>query len=330
MESQYIKVPKNKGEQTRRELIELGIVDKNLKIKTENDDLLIPVLKHIEGYKMGIGDFEKVIIERSPAEILGFSPAYEQIGDIAIIDRKQVQAHRVAQVLLKMNRIKTVLQAATSVSGEYRTRSVSILAGERRTETLYRENECRYLLDLSKVYFTPRLSTERARIADKIHDGDTVVDMFAGVGPFCILIAKKYPGAHVIAIDKNPDAVRYLKENVKLNRVENVKIIDKDARDAVQEIFGADHVIMNLPHSSIEFLDAAFGILKNGGVIHFYAIAHENDLFDGILKRIEYIAGLSGFHIVPLDMRIVRPYAPYQFNICIDFQVLSFAVSHDQ
>ncbi|MFH1322901.1 MAG: class I SAM-dependent methyltransferase family protein [Methanobacteriota archaeon] len=326
MESKYIRASKNRGEQTRRELIELGVVDKNLKIRTENDDLLIPVLKHIEGYEMGIGDFEDVIIERSPAEILGFSTAYEHIGDIAIIDRQQAQAQRVAQVLLKQNRIKTVLQAETSVTGEYRTRSVSILAGERRTETLYRENKCRYLIDLSRVYFTPRLSTERARIADKIHDGEIVVDMFAGVGPFSILIAKRSPGAHVIAIDKNPDAVRYLKENVKLNRVGNVKIIEGDARDAVKEISGADHVIMNLPHSAIEFLDAAFGVLKNGGIIHFYAIAHENDLFDGILKRIEAVAGLSGLQIVPLDKRIVRPYAPYQFNICIDFQVLSSTV----
>jgi len=328
MESRYIKTSKNRGELTRRELIELGVVDKNLKIRTEDNDLLIPVLKHIVGYEMGIGDFEDVIIERSPAEILGFSPAYEQIGDIAIIDRNQPQAHEVAKVLLKQNRIKTVLQAETSVTGEYRTRTVSILAGEKRTETLYRENECRYLLDLSKVYFTPRLSTERMRIADRIKDGEKVVDMFAGVGPFSILIAKKFPSAHVIAIEMNPDAVRYLKENVKLNRVKNVKIIDGDARDAVKEISGADHIIMNLPHSAIEFLDVALGVLKNGGIIHFYAITHENDLFDGILKRIEEVAGISGLQIVPLDKRIVRPYAPYQFNICIDFQVLSSADSH--
>jgi len=330
MESQYIRIPKKNGEKNRRELIELGVVDKNLKIRTENDDLLIPVIKHIEGYEIGIGDFEDVIIERSLAEILGFSPAYEQIGDIAIIDRHQTQAQEVAQVLLKQNRIKTVLQAETSVTGEYRTRSVSILAGERRTETLYRENECRYLLDLSKVYFTPRLSTERMRIADKIKDGDKVVDMFAGVGPFSILIAKKFPSAHIIAIDKNPDAISYLKENVKLNRVKNVEIREGDSRYALKDIKDADHVIMNLPHSAIEFLDTAFGVLKNGGIIHFYAITHENDLFAGILKRIEAAAGLSGLWIVPLDKRIVRPYAPYQFNICIDFQVLSSAVSHSK
>ena len=322
MESRFIRTSKNRGEQTRKELMALGVVDKNLKIRTENNDLLIPVLKHIEGYEIGTGDFEEVIIERSPSQILGFSPAYEQIGDIAIIDRYQPHAEEVAQVLLKQNRIKTVLQAETSVSGEYRTRSVSILAGEKRTETMYRENECRYMLDLSKVYFTPRLSTERARIADQVIDGDLVVDMFAGAGPFSILIAKKYPQTHVIAIDKNPDAVRYLKENVLLNRVKNVEIREGDSRDAVKDIKGVDHVIMNLPHSAIDFMDSAFGIVKKRGVIHFYGIAHENDLFDSILKKIEGIAGKYGLQILPIDKRIVRPYAPYQFNICIDIQVL--------
>lgn len=323
MESLYIRVPKNRGEKSRRELIELGALDKNLKIKREDDDVLIPVLRYIEGYETGVGDFEELMNDRSPAEILGFSPAFEQIGDIAIIDRHEPQAQRVAQVLLKQNRIKTVLQAETSVIGEYRTRNVSILAGERRTETLYRENECRYLLDLSKVYFTPRLSTERARIAGQIKDGDMVVDMFAGVGPFSILIAKRFPGAHVIAIDKNPDAVRYLEENVKLNRVRNVEVREGDARDALKDVSGADHIIMNLPHSAIEFLGTAFGSVKNGGIIHFYAISHEDDLFDGLLKKIDDVALLSGFTIVPLEKRIVRPYAPYQFNVCIDFQVFS-------
>ncbi len=322
MESLFVRVPRNRGELTRRELIEAGAVDRGLKIKTEGGDLLIPVLRHIEGYETGHGDFEEIIIDRSPAEILGFSPAYEQIGDIAIIDRHEPDAERIADVLLRQNRIKTVIRAETSVSGEYRTRSVSVLAGERRTETLYRENECRYLLDLSKVYFTPRLSTERMRIADMVQDGDLVVDMFAGVGPFCILIAKRHPGTRVIAVDKNPDAVRYLRENVKLNRVGNVEIREGDARDAVKGIKGADHVIMNLPHSAMDFLEDALGVLKEGGVVHFYALAHEDDLFDGILRRIEDMADRSGLHIIPLDKRIVRPYAPYQFNVCIEFKVV--------
>jgi tRNA (guanine37-N1)-methyltransferase len=146
--------------------------------------------------------------------------------------------------------------------------------------------------------------------------------MFAGVGPFSILIAKRFPRTRVIAIDKNPDAIRYLGENVKLNKLKNIEIREGDAREEIRGIKGADHVIMNLPHSGLEFLDAALGILKRGGVIHFYAIAHEDDLFDGLLKKIEEIAHGLSLRIIPVNKRVVRPYAPYQYNICIELQLL--------
>ncbi len=322
MESLCIRVPRKEGEKTRRKLIEMGAIDQGLKIRTDNENILIPVIMRIEGYDIEKGDFEALKRKESIVEILGHEAAFEQTGDIAIIDRHEPEAKKVAEFLMRQNKIKTVLQAETSVSGEYRTRRFWILAGEGKTETIYRENGCRYLLDLARVYFTPRLGTERMKVANQVHDGDKVVDMFAGVGPFGILIAKKYPAAQVIAIDKNPDAIYYLKENVKLNKVRNVEIREGDARDAAKDISGADHVIMNLPHSGLEFMDLALGMIKKGGIIHFYAIAHEDDLFDGILKKIEEAAGLSGLRINPVNKRIVRPYAPYQYNICIEFQVV--------
>ncbi len=325
MESLCIRVPKKVAEESRRKLIELNIIDKNLKIKSEDRYILIPITRPVEGYDLEKGDFEAVKKQKSPAEILGFAPKYEQLGDIVIIDRYEPEAKRIAEVLIQQDKVKTVLQAETSISGEYRTRELSILAGEEKTETLYKENGCRYLLDIAKVYFTPRLATERMRVANQVHDGDLVVDMFAGVGPFSILIAKKFPAAHVVAIDKNPDAIYYLKKNVILNKINNIEIREGDARDVAKGISGADHVIMNLPHSAFEFLDTAFSIIKKGGIIHFYAIAHEDDLFDGILGKIKDIAHKMNFTIIPLDKRIVRPYAPYQYNICIDLQVKASA-----
>jgi tRNA (guanine37-N1)-methyltransferase len=145
--------------------------------------------------------------------------------------------------------------------------------------------------------------------------------MFAGIGPFSILIAKRFPGVHVTAIDKNPVAIKYLRENTKLNKIKNIEIKEGDAREEVVGISDADHVIMNLPHSAMEFIDAALGIMKRGGVIHFYAISHEDDLFEGILGEIEEHARRAGFQVTSLEKRIVRPYAPYQFNVCIDFRV---------
>ncbi len=323
MESLCIRVAKKAGEKTRQKLIGLGAIDNNLKIKSDSEELLIPVITRIEGFrKLLTRDFEVLEKEESLADVLGYTPAFEIVGDIAIIDQYESDAQKIADVLIRQKKIKTVLQAASAVTGEYRTRELTFLAGEKRTETLYRENGCRYLLDVAKVYFTPRLATERMRIANQVKNGDKVVDMFAGVGPFSILIAKKFPGSRVIAIDKNPDAIKYLRENVRLNKVKNVEIREGDSRDEIKGISDADHVIMNLPHSGLEFLDAAFGVIKKGGVIHLYAITHEDDLFDGTWRKIEESAHQANIRVIPIGRRIVRPYAPYQHNICIDFHAL--------
>ncbi len=320
MESLCIRIPKKSGEITRQELIGLDAIDKNLKIKQDGGDILIPVLRQVEGFgELSKDDFE-ILQKEEP--LAGLAGAYEILGDIAIIDRYESDARRMAEILIKSRKIRTVLQAESSIDGEYRTRSFSFLAGEKKTETLYRENGCRYLVDVAKVYFTPRLATERMRIANLVKAGDKIVDMFAGVGPFSILIAKKYPSSQVIAIDKNPVAIKYLRENVRLNKIKNVEIREGDVREEVGGILDADCIIMNLPLSSIEFLDTAFRIIKKGGIIHLYAITHEDDLFEGILKQIENIAQQFNFRVVPLERRIVRPYAPYQYNICIDFKVI--------
>jgi tRNA (guanine37-N1)-methyltransferase len=323
MKSLCIKVKREDGEKTRRKLIELGAINADLKIRSENGFLLIPVTREIDGFAIETADFEVLEKDKSIIELLGFSPAYEQIGDTALIDRSESDPQLIAEALLRQNKIKTVLQSETSVSGEYRTRDVTIIAGEPKTETVYKENGCRYKLDIAKVYFTPRLSTERMRIAEQVKDCDFVVDMFAGVGPFSILIAKINPNARVVAIDKNPVAIRYFKENVILNKVKNVEIREGDAREEVKGLCFADHVIMNLPHSNLEFLDAAFSIVKNGGLIHFYAITQEDDLFDGMIEKIKESAKRNDFSIHPINKRVVRPYAPYQYNICIDFRVTS-------
>ena len=319
MESLCIRVPRTEGELARKRLIGLLLLDNNLKIRSAGEDLLIPVLKPVEG----LGILEKDVFEIAGHgnPLTQVPGAYELIGDIAIIDQHEENAPEIAGILLQHKNIKTIFQATSAVCGEYRTRELIFIAGEKKTETLYRENGCRYLLDVTQVYFTPRLSTERIRIADQVKNGDKVVDMFAGIGPFSIFIAKRFPEAQVIAVDKNPVAIKYLKENARLNKIKNIEIREGDAREEVNGISDADHIIMNLPHSGLEFIDSAFGIIKKGGIIHFYAISHEDDLFEGLIGEIKVHAGKSGLAVRPIGRRIVRPYAPYQYNVCIELVV---------
>lgn len=321
IEAPCIRVARIDGESTRKKLLSQQALDNNLKIKADGDYIYIPVSKPVEGLgEIRIELFEALDRVEQVSEIPG---AYELIGNIAVIDQHEKNVTEIAECLLKHKNIKTVYQAKSSVSGEYRTREIAFIKGEKKTETIYRENGCRYLLDVAEVYFTPRLATERMRIVRQIKNGDKIIDMFSGIGPFSIPIAKSYPDSYVIAIDKNPVAVKYLKNNIRLNRIKNIEIIQGDAKEALKAVNYADHVIMNLPHSGLDFLYTAFMAVKKCGTVHFYAISHENDLYDSLTGKINNIAEKASRKIVSLDRRIVRPYAPYQYNICIDLKTIS-------
>ena len=176
--------------------------------------------------------------------------------------------------------------------------------------------------DREKAYFTPRLATERSRVLEQVKDGEVIVDMFAGVGPFSILIAKNRPSCRVVAIDKNPEAVKFLRHNIELNAVNNVEAVEGDAKEEAQRHIGiADHILMNLPHTAQEFLDAAMVIAKPGTVIHYYDITPESDLYSASLSHIESAASKVGFALELIATRIVRSYSPHQFNVCIEVRI---------
>jgi tRNA (guanine37-N1)-methyltransferase len=339
MKSPCIKIPKNKGESLRKILLELNILDNSLKIASDEKFLYLPLITELKEFPQAELEslpeeaefldfnFEPQQKKPVPEDLLGFNPAYEVIGDIALLedhDLDKEKALRIANALLQTQpNVRTVLRPLTPVIGEFRVREFEIVAGEPKTETIHREYGCRYKIDLAKAYFTPRLSTERSRILTWIREGDVVIDMFAGVGPYSILFAKSKKPSKVIAIDKNPDAVHYLKENIKLNSVEDILAIEGDAREEAENFAGtADHVIMNLPHNAYEFLDSAILLTKSEGIIHYYGITPENDLFESSIGLIKKAALKAGRQIEVLEKRVVRSYAPYQYNTCIEVRVI--------
>ncbi|MBN1134925.1 MAG: class I SAM-dependent methyltransferase family protein [Methanosarcinaceae archaeon] len=332
MRKPCIKVPKIKGEPTRCALIELELLDHSVKIASDALYIYLPLIRIPESLEfeqlpegMEITEFEFKVQQKKSTleEQLGFTPHYEVIGDIALIETDEIEAEKIAVALLKVHpHLTTVLAAITPVTGEYRIREFSVIAGKEKTDTIHREHGCKYAVDLAKAYFTPRLGTERFRVLSQIKAGDVVVDMFAGVGPYSILIAKKARPKKVIAIDKNPDAIQLLRKNIDLNSVDNVEVIEGDSNEEARRFEGiADHVIMNLPHSAYEFLNAAVMLTRNGGIIHYYGITPEDNLFDSSLGLIRDVASHANRVVDVVQMRIVRSYAPHQYNICIEVRV---------
>ena len=346
-----LKVSRKNGEKFRKALVNLGLFDPKKKIRADQSHIYLPIqIQNIDDHLSegvfedilesfqkealqilrSLGDFsvvdiefEKKVLPISAEDLLGFRPHFEIVGDIAIVDCDEgVDEEKVASALMKVHKnVKTVIAPISPVEGEFRTRRFRHLAGERKTATLHKEHGLKYGLDLETVYFTPRLGTERKRLAKLIRPTETVLDMFAGVGPFALLLASK--GAKVIAIDKNPEAVKYLRENAANNRIEEIEILEGDAFQLSKRYQNqADHIIMNLPHEAFHFLLPAINAVKDGGIVHYYSMSPEDDLYGEDRRHIEDAAQQAGAEVRILYQGIVRSYAPHQYNVVIDFQII--------
>jgi len=241
-----------------------------------------------------------------------------------------VNLQTIAMAIMNRHRnIKTVLLQASPVTGELRLRRLAYVAGERKTNTIHREYGCFFSVDVEKCYFSPRLSYERMRIAKLVEPQETIVNMFAGVGCFSIMIAKYADPAKVFSIDINPIAAQYMQENIRLNRVYGkVTALLGDSKGVVngrlQEV--ADRVLMPLPEKALEYLPCALSALKtSGGWIHYYGFEHstkiENPVEKTKLRVVKALEALCVDFEVPI-VRVVRSTGPNWFQFVADIQVL--------
>ncbi len=279
------------------------------------------------------GNIKKILANQlNSKELKRIYKSYDIIGNIAIIRVPEPQLHHsklIAEAIMTIHReVKSVWRQSSSVSGDFRLRKLEHILGKKTTETCYREHGCVYKTDLKKTYFSPRLSYERMRIAGLIQKRETVVNMFAGVGCYSIAIAKHSAPMQVYSVDVNPFAFQYLRENIRLNRVEAVVVpLQGDAKEVIemglQNI--ADRVLMPLPELAIDYLDCAMLALKpGGGWIHYYSFEHakkgedpvkkaEKQVLEKLCRRDAGVQVISG--------RVVRTIGPRWFQVVLDVHV---------
>ncbi|MDD4136494.1 MAG: class I SAM-dependent methyltransferase family protein [Methanoregula sp.] len=295
-----IRVPARQGEEMRQALIREGALDASLKLLREGDELILPLLEERDGAAWF--EFE-AHPGRQPL------PRHELVGGIAIMqDDDPVGAE---QLLASRPSLHTIVFAEGEVHGEYRTREFKVLAGEPTTRTQVTEHGHIFTVDLAGAYFSARLSTERQRILLQVREGEVVLDMFAGVGPFAITLAKT--ASLVVASDLNPKAIGLMLENIIKNRTRTVLPVLADARHLDRILpWRFDRIVMNLPLSGTEFLPKAFGLCRPGGTIHFYSlVSAEGEHAD----RIRELGGTV------LAERVVRSYSPAQWHAVYDIVV---------
>ena len=264
----------------------------------------------------------------SEKEIEDLYGAFDQVGDIIILripDSLVSKKKTIGKVLLeKVKTAKSVFYQSSPVSGNFRTRRLELLAGEDKTETEYKENGCRFKVDVEKAFFSPRLSTERERIANLIKDGETVINMFGGVGMFSIIAAKKKKCV-VYNIDINPSATKLCEQNIKLNKlVGKVESLTGDAAKIIEERLSGigDRVLMLLPEKSDEFLDSAIKAAKKNGIIHYYCHIHGDKKNEVSRLAKEHFLEIMKIKAEILGSKIVRPVGPRFYQAVVDVKLL--------
>ncbi len=327
MEVPCVRVAREAGEATRTTLAEADLIDDAYEIAVEDGWLYIPV-SDADAAQAVLEDaaiVSRTVDERetqtTPADLLAFEPSYERLGRAALIDEDDPdRAREIADAVLESDLpVETVLNKASKVKGKTRVRDWELLAGE-DTEVVHREYGCEFLLDLAAVYFSPRLATERHRVAQQVAAEERAFDMFAGVGPFVVPFAKR--GADCVGVDINAEAIDYLRENARRNGVaDRVTAICGDVRDVAADYDGwADRIVMNLPHSADEFLESAVTLAGDDCVIHYYDIQHEDDPF-GPGERAIRAAAEPDYEVTVETRHTVRSYAPHELNVCLDVRL---------
>jgi len=266
--------------------------------------------------------------------------SYDIIGDIAIIEfEKNINSmikdslkfkKIIANALIQVNRnVKSVYDKMSEIKGPFRLREIKLLYGEEKTITRHKENDCEFEVDVKKTFFTPRLVFERKRIASsEFQKNEIIIDMFAGVGPFSIQIAKQI-NAKIYSFDINPNAYEHLIKNISLNKLKG-KIfpynIDIKTLLNPSSYLGntlkhkADRIIMNLPERALDFLNVAcFLLKKSGGIIHIYIFSEKPDTIENAIEKLKMKLNMINYHILDiLNAKIVKNFSPKSDLVVVD------------
>ncbi len=329
MRSKAYLIPRSLADRVIRDLIASGRIRKDLKIRKIGDYVAVPIFDEDTSY-----NFESKYLEfesRKDANVkdmigdilsreygyTGYIPEkWVRYGNSLFLNRPVEES--VFEVMKRVLGIDSIYVYHGIASAE-RIPVVEFLYG-RRGEVLHIENGIRYLFDPEKVMFSPGNTNERTRMSLLKFQGETVLDMFCGIGYFTLPIAKYGQPEEVYACDINPLAVHYLKENARINRVEEriIPIIGDSRVSCPKGPF--DSIIMG-NFKSLMFLPAALKRSKeNTRIILHHLVSQEN------LTRYRYdimhYTSTMGYLSSVEDSHIVKSYAPKMFHVSTTLRIL--------
>ena len=327
----YIKTRPEEAEKVRRQIRKTGLAAAGYRVLKKDGFLYFPIIGEgsrlgdvvVRNYSEKATDGIKDAVREFKEKYKNSSKSIELLGNIAVIEASEGIAGKLATAVMEENKgVSTVVMKASAVKGRYRTRKYRYIAGKRTYMARYRENGCTFVFNLRKSFFSSRLAFERKRVADLSKNGERVVVMFAGVGPFAIEMAKGRPKSKVVAIELNNSAYRYMLENIKINHTDNVVPICGDVAEESKNYLGfADRIVMPLPKGTPDFLGYAISMAKRRCTFHYYAFAEGDDHFSRQISCIRGEAAKRKMRFKLLFKRIVRTYSANVVEIVLDFEL---------
>ncbi len=318
-----------------------GILDEKYKINKIDEYVMVPV-KHLDcldklidvpyeaiqfdftSKKIKKKSIKEILLEIIPRELHSFIPtAFDQIGEIAIIDIKneilEFKEKIGSSILIFNKKISTVYRKSGKVDGVYRIRDLELIAGEDNPITIHKEHNIRFLIDVKRIYFSPRLAREHQRIASIVEKNELILDMFCALAPFAFHILKDKE-CHVTVIDINPASREYINKTFELNRKinKNIDILIGDAHLLNKQLISSGnkyhHIIMNHPSGAIDFLDDAIKLLDTNGTIHLYIFSPVED-YNAYCNVL-----LEDYPVVIINIHRVRQSSPSEYHLSIDLR----------
>ncbi len=346
--SYAIKVPIEHAQDTNLLLKNTNLFNNNFKLKKNTKFIYIPIIninkisikkigKKIKNYEIVKDYFEEYEKKNKtykenlnlPNNLKKNLPtSYDIIGNIALIklpDELIQHKKKIGESILKSKKNIETVYLVKPVAGELRTRDIELISGKKQTKTIHKEFGLEFYVDVKDTYFSPRLANERKRIASLVKPGETVVDMFTGVAPFAVMVAKYSKVKIIYAVDKNKKAISLAKQNIKMNKVvDKITLFNDDSKNIgkilEKEKKVADRIIMNLPFSAYDFFAYALDIISENCVIHYYTIIEDYEI-ENAIKDLKKIAKIKNVKITSYNINKIKSYSPREFYIGIDITV---------
>lgn len=342
---QALRVAKKEAEAARRQLMERGALDANFKLGRDDESVFLPILASAKS-KLPKSLVKKIIdaplIAQSgaprsldealaglltPSERAKLVTSFDIVGDIAVLEiPPELIKHEkiIANSILSIYpRICVVVKKAAGTGGLFRIRPVHVLAGENRTRTIHTESGTRMAVDINQAYFTPRTGSERLRIAKMVKPGENVLVLFAGIGPYALIIEKHAKPAAIRAIELNPAAVELMRESIVLNKCTKIEAISGDVSEILlQPRFRgwAHRALMPHPTASLQFLPHVLPALREGAMLHYYVFAPSKNPVPAAWADVQKVAKMTGHRLTLHSGRVVRTYSPKMVQVVLDLE----------